>query len=151
MMMVRNILLLLSFALAPLVVHAQDDMDCVAQGSPCHVDSRLKMLHIEDKQIVVDFLDALKTAARTKDRKAMSKLVSYPLSVNKKKKSVAYKTPATLLANFDTVFTPAVLEAIQRAEYEQLFVNIDGIMLGNGEIWCRNADGAIRIFVVNVP
>jgi len=146
----RAILLALCTLFVSPPTNAQSDESCYAQGSPCHVDSRLDMVGT-DKASLQAFLGALKTAVREKDRPGIAKLISYPLRVNGDKKTVTYKSPAALLAAFDRVFTPEVLSVIERAAYEGLFVNIDGIMLGDGEIWCKAVSGAVFIKTVNLP
>lgn len=146
----RAILITICALFAAVPAAAQNSDDCLAHGSPCHVDSRLEMVGT-DKASLQAFLGALKTAVQKNDRPAIAKLVSYPLRVNGDKKRFTYKSPAALLAAFDTVFTPAVLSVIERTEYQGLFVNIDGIMFGDGEIWCDTVKGAVFIKTVNLP
>jgi len=147
----RAILLAICALFAAVPANAQDGLDCVKQGSPCHVDSRLGMVGT-DKPSVLAFLSAAKAAVQKNDRPALAKLITYPLRVNSNKKTVMYKSPAALLAAFDSVFTPVVLRVIEQAEYEGLFVRMDhGIMLGQGEIWCGAVAGAVLIKTVNVP
>lgn len=130
--------------------HAQVAAECAAHLSPCHVDTRLHMAGIADSQDARDFLARLKSAAQAGDRQILASMIRYPLTIHADGQEAAtYRDAAKLLRNFTSVFTPAVISAIKRAEYQSLFVNDQGAMIGDGEIWFSGANGAILIKAVN--
>mgnify|MGYP003575170522 FL=1 len=140
-------------SLAPLLILAavaqSDDLSCAIHLSPCHVDTRLTMAGVEDKQVVQVFLESLRTATREGDREALAGMVQYPISVRHESGSREYRTPEELTARFDQVFTPAVLAAIGEAQYQTLFINAEGAMIGDGEIWFDGWTGPILIKAIN--
>jgi hypothetical protein len=78
-----------------------------------------------------------KESAGRGDRMAVVKLVAYPLRVNGKK-PINYRAESALLNDYDTVFTPRVLDRIQKAEPAAIFCR-DGLgMLGDGVVWARH-------------
>jgi hypothetical protein len=60
-----------------------------------------------------------------------------------------YRSRKALLKNFNVVFTPKVLKAIEDAQYEKLFVRDQGAMIGDGEIWFVGRDGQVLIKTIN--
>jgi hypothetical protein len=70
------------------------------------------------------------------DRATAVRYVSYPLFVryptgNNKN----FRTPAELLAAWDSIFTPAMLAALSTGLPHDMFVHDGKAMLGNGEAW----------------
>lgn len=140
-------------SLAPFLLLAAvaqpDDPSCAVPLSPCHVDTRLSMAGVEDKHVVQAFLESLRTAARDSDREALAGMVQYPISVHHESGSREYRTSVELLENYPRVFTPAVLAAIGEAQYQTLFINAEGAMIGDGEIWFDGWTGPILIKTIN--
>ncbi len=62
-------------------------------------------------------------------------LVNYPITVRIDGNEETYASEAELLDGYDDVFTDAILEAVANQEYGDLFVNSEGVMIGNGEVW----------------
>ena len=140
--------LALSFVIGP--AHAQSAENCAVHLSPCHVDTRLRMAGIKDSQDARDFLARLKSAAQAGDHHSLASMIRYPLTIYVDGKVAAiYQDPGKLLEEFTAVFTPSVISAIKGAEYRELFVNDQGAMIGNGEIWFSGSDGVILIKAVN--
>lgn len=111
---------------------------------------RLWLAEITDPQAVVTFLENLRSAAGSNDRQALVRLVHYPfITYNRGIVINRYNTPEDLLVDFDQVFTPKVLTAIDNAQYNNLFINSQGVMIGNGELWFFQYPEGIRIKAVN--
>lgn len=57
-----------------------------------------------------------------------------------------------LAAQFDTLFNDKVVTAVTGQDYGSLFVNQDGIMFGDGELWLGGicVDDACNDFFVNI-
>lgn len=128
---------------------AQSGIECARHLSDCHVDARLEMAGIADPQQARTFLDRLKTAARTGDRNGLAALVKYPLDIRDGDQVKTYRSAAAVVRAFDAVFTRGVLIAIAAAEYESLFVNDSGAMIGDGEIWFDGWSGEVLIKAVS--
>jgi len=78
---------------------------------------------------------ALQAGVKNKDAAGVAALVSYPIVVKIHGKKTAIKTAADFTRNYDAIITPAVAAVIEGQKYETLFVNAQGIMFGNGEVW----------------
>lgn len=111
---------------------------------------RLALVGIDDPQEAKDFLAAMKTAAMGNDRDAIASLIHYPFTTyNTDDAQNVYRSPAEFLSHFDEIVTDSVLTAMQNASYEDLFVNYQGAMIGNGEVWFMKYDEGIEIKSIN--
>lgn len=128
---------------------AQSDPRCAVHLSDCHVDTRLEMAGIADTRQARIFLDRLKAAARTGDRNGLAALVEYPLTIRDGDHVKTFRSAAAVVQAFDTIFTRGVLNAIAAADYDSLFVNASGAMIGDGEIWFDGWNGEVLIKAVN--
>jgi hypothetical protein len=97
------------------------------------------------------FFTALRRNVGRDDRPAVCAMVAYPLRQPESPVSDA----AACVARYDAIFTLAVRKAIGTQQFEDLFVNAQGIMIGQGEVWfaprCAGAgcvDPAIRLIAV---
>lgn len=114
------------------------------------VTSGLAIAGIEDAQAAKDFLSTMRAAAVEGDRTTLVNLVHYPFTTYRAgEPNQTYNTPADLLADFDQVITPPVLEAMAIAEYADLFLNYQGAMIGDGEVWFTQFDDSIKISAIN--
>jgi hypothetical protein len=62
-------------------------------------------------------------------------LVHYPIKVNPGKRPFIVKSPKAFIADYDRIITQDISEAILKQKYDALFVNSQGAMLGEGEVW----------------
>lgn len=84
------------------------------------------------------FLDALKEAVREDSAEKMSKLLHYPV---RWKKNI--KTKQEFEKNYKAIMTPKLKNLILSTQLNDLFVNSQGFMIGNGEIWFNPREGII--------
>jgi hypothetical protein len=103
------------------------------------------------------FLARLQAAVRADDRRAVMRLIAFPLRVNSQEGARFYADPRSVEQDFDRIFTPRVRQAIVNQKPSQLFVRDQGAMIGNGEVWfdlvCRSAQcspaAPVRIRAIN--
>jgi hypothetical protein len=69
------------------------------------------------------------------DRPTAAKYVSFPLRVNQNGKSRMIHSAAELAAQWETIFTPAYLEALKKDMPHDMSVIRGQAMLGSGEVW----------------
>jgi hypothetical protein len=82
-----------------------------------------------------DLIRALQDAVRAQDAAGVAHLVSYPLKVTLHGKAVSIANPQQFVAHYDAIITPEIAAAIENQAYGDLFVNGQGIMFGQGEVW----------------
>jgi hypothetical protein len=113
-----------------------DLVDKQAEEPEDSVSSRLYMVGIEDPEAVRSFLKRLKQAALNDDREALTTAIRCPFSLYDSGKIIkTYKDAQGVLEDFNNIFTHDIKAAIVNAKYENLFVNSQGVMINNGEVW----------------
>lgn len=100
------------------------------------------------------FLKELQQYVSDKNQEKISELVAYPIKVKIKSVNKTIRDKKEFIENYEKILTPKILKVISDQKYENLFVNYEGIMIGNGEIWfsgvCKNTDcKEIKITAIN--
>lgn len=99
-----------------------------------------------------DALVALQSAVASEDAEAVAEYIPFDTPINIDGDEVTYSSPDEFVAAYADIVTPEVVDAIESQTYETLFVNQQGVMIGNGEVWlggiCR--DEACSSFDVKI-
>ena len=122
----------------------------LASASPALADNPYEVAGISNPAHVPQFLNQLKRAMAADNRAAVAAMVQYPLTIilpSGRRKT--YSDPASLTADYATVFTPDVVSAVASAQVGNLFVRDQGVMIGQGEIWMNQVGGRMKIITVN--
>ena len=114
------------------------------------VTERLAVAGIEDPQATKDFIAKMREAASAGDKETIASLVRYPFTTYDAGEPIdTYETASDLLANYEQVVTPDVIEAMAAARYADLFANYQGAMIGNGAVWFSQFGDEIEITAIN--
>lgn len=76
--------------------------------------------------------NAFKTAVVGGDRAAVVEEVRFPLNIAGGKKITG---PGEFQRNYEKIITPAVVKAMSEQEFGKVFVNQQGVMTGDGQVW----------------
>ncbi|AZN42898.1 hypothetical protein [Paenibacillus albus] len=90
---------------------------------------------IRDPKDFIDVFNTVKDAIASGDQAEVASHILYPLKVNGKSGTQLYQTRADFVQHYDTIITEPVKKAIAKQAVDQLFVNYQGVMVGNGEMW----------------
>ena len=105
-----------------------------APADPKNVDQSIDTLlgdHTKVRQLVTD----LQQAVAKHDATAVAALVHYPIKVKLHGKPTYVNNAKAFVKNYDRIITPDIAAVIQTQKYEDLFVNYQGAMFGEGEVW----------------
>lgn len=80
-------------------------------------------------------LRQLVKAMRSGDAETIAGLAEYPLTVKANGETYDVENAEDFIDNFDDLVTPETRSAVGGQQYEDLFVNSDGVMLAGGAIW----------------
>ncbi|MBW4518898.1 MAG: hypothetical protein KME16_04240 [Scytolyngbya sp. HA4215-MV1] len=145
----------IGFGFSPIALSAKPMLNpCVPStrmmiGQTIQIDRSLELSGI-DPQAAKEFVAKLRSAAIKSDRKALVALVRFPFTTYANgHPKLTYRRAQDLLHDFHRVFTPKVLRAMRQAEYARLFVNAQGAMIGNGEVWFDQRQDGIKIRAIN--
>jgi hypothetical protein len=99
-------------------------------------------LSVGDHVKVHQILTQLQQAVAKHNAPAVAALVHYPIKVNPGKKPFTIKNEKAFIKDYDRIITADIQDAILKQKYEALFVNSQGAMIGDGEVWitgfCRD-------------
>ena len=87
--------------------------------------------HVKVHQI----LTSLQQGVAKHDAATVASLVHYPIKVNPGKKPFTIKNQKEFIKDYDRIITHDIQDAIFKQKYEDLFVNSQGAMIGDGEVW----------------
>ncbi|MBP3965672.1 hypothetical protein [Paenibacillus lignilyticus] len=90
---------------------------------------------IEDPQAFFDVFNAVKTAIAEGDKVTVANHILYPLRVNGTSGSLLIKTRRDFVDRYDAIIDKSIKQAIAEQSADQVFVNYQGVMVGNGDIW----------------
>jgi hypothetical protein len=105
-----------------------------AQASPADINKSIDMLvgdHVKVQRLLTD----LQQSVASHNTAGVAALVHYPIKVNPGKRPFIVKSPKAFVADYDRIITLDISEAILKQKYDALFVNSQGAMLGEGEVW----------------
>ena len=107
------------------------------QANRAQIDKSIDML-IGDHVKVQHLLTDLQQSVASHNAAGVAALVHYPIKVNPGNRPFIVKSPKAFIADYDRIITQDISEAILKQKYDALFVNSQGAMLGEGEVWITN-------------
>ena len=128
-MMIRSTAILFSAALVTALLASGS-----ARADEASVDQQIETL-LGDSADYKELFYAFKVAVEEGKSDIVVSLVNYPITVTIDGEEATYESEQELLDNYDSVFTENIVEAISGQDYGDLFVNSEGVMIGNGEVW----------------
>ncbi|HEV2516586.1 MAG TPA: hypothetical protein VGV07_15120 [Devosia sp.] len=135
----------LAFALSAFPAMAQTDADTDAA-----VDSTLG-----DHTAYRAAFDAIRKAVADGDKAGFAAWVSYPIAVTADGEKMKLSDAAQFEEHYDNILTDEIKTAIMDQKWQDVFVNYQGIMYGNGQVWlngiCKDDKcGAFDVKVVTI-
>lgn len=82
-----------------------------------------------------EFLSRLQAGLRSNDRRAIIRLIAFPLRVNLDGKTQTYRSSQEAERDFDRIFTPQVSSAVLNQRPNNLMTRDGGKLKGNGRLW----------------
>lgn len=128
--------LLIAGALLAPALAAQSEAPAGSGG----MDARLDLLFGEHDPYRA-FLGELQGAVATDQRSRVAALVSYPLKVKIRGHVLRIGSTQQFLSHYEELLPQATRAVIAAQSYEGLFVNSQGVMIGNGQLWFSGVCG----------
>lgn len=79
--------------------------------------------------------EAIQQAVAEGDATAFADWVSYPIEVVADGETMVIGDAAQFAEHYDGIVTPEIAEAVENQGFNELFVNSEGAMFGNGQVW----------------
>lgn len=79
--------------------------------------------------------DAIQQAVTEGDAVAFADWVSYPIEVKADGQSVVIGDATEFAEQYGAIVTPEIAQAVADQSFNELFINADGAMFGDGQVW----------------
>jgi len=79
--------------------------------------------------------DAIQQAVAEGDVVAFADWVSYPIEVTADGQTLVIGDAGEFADRYDAIITPEIAQAVTDQSFNELFVNSEGAMFGNGQVW----------------
>ncbi|MHC1481208.1 hypothetical protein ACYJW8_13230 [Frateuria aurantia] len=120
-------------------------------------DRRLDQLFGEHQTYRV-FFENFQKAVLAGDKSTVAAVIHYPITVHLDGKQWTLYNAKEFAGVYAHIFTPDLVEVVRRQRYDDLFVNDQGVMIGQGAIWfsgiCEDAECEqmpLRVIALNLP
>ena len=118
--------------------------DAIADTAPqtaAELNARLEQLFGASEPFAEAF-SAIQAAIVGDDRETVAQWVAYPFHVSYDDQEIVAETPEDFIAEYDEIVTDDIVEAVAGQQYDALFANDEGVMVGDGQMWltmiCRD-------------
>lgn len=124
----------------------------VLAQSEAEVNARADMLFGEHEGLQEAF-EVIKSAVAEGDAETLASLVKYPFEVTIDGEAYVLEDEVAFIENYEGIITPAVADTVDKQSYAELFLNSDGAMFGEGQLWltavCTDESCASSYWVIS--
>ncbi|MWV43708.1 hypothetical protein GRF59_08665 [Paenibacillus sp. HJL G12] len=103
--------------------------------TPSNGGNPYEVAGIDNPDKFKETFESVQKAVSAGNKEQVAGYILYPLRVNENGKSKSYKDKSEFIADYDHIMTDSVKKALADQKLNTLFVNYQGVMVGNGEIW----------------
>lgn len=111
--------------------------------------NRYEVAGITDPAAFEAFFTKMQEWVTKGDKAKVAQHVQYPLRVNKEGKSKSIKNEKQFVSEYDQIMTDKVKNAYLQQHVTDTFVNYQGVMVGNGEMWLGQNGNKFVIVAIN--
>lgn len=122
----------------------------VARGPARQEENRYAVAGVREAREVGRFLAELQEAVARDERERVASMVSFPMRLNSGRGRTLVRNRRDFLRRYGRIFNAKVRAALARQDEPGLFVNYQGVMVGNGEIWFAPVGRGARLKVITV-
>jgi len=120
----------LAFAAAPVLAQTDEDVTAAITAN------------FGDAAPFVDAYDTIQAAVADGDAETFAGWISYPFRVTVDGEAYVFEAEDGVIEHYESMMTDEIKTAIVEQQYKDLFVNAEGVMFGNGQLWltaiCQN-------------
>lgn len=114
------------------------------------VESRYEVAGITNAKEFEKSFNSIKYLVKNNEKLKVASYVSYPLNVNKKDEKIKIKSKEEFIKNYDTIITEDVKKALLNQDVTKTFVNYQGVMVGDGQMWFTHIKNKAMIYAINI-
>lgn len=103
---------------------------------------------IEDVKEFEDTFHLLQGFVSNDEKEKLAEYVAYPINVSINGTKTAIKNETEFVKNYDKILTEEVKKVFLSQMLDNIFVNYQGVMIGNGEIWINQIVGTKHLYSI---
>ncbi len=103
-------------------------------GDPEAVHLQIENL-LGDADGFAEAFSRLQDAMQAEDSQSVADMTEYPITIKYNGKKYTMKSADQFVENFDGLVSRKIRDSVINQDYGDLFVNSEGVMFGNGEVW----------------
>jgi hypothetical protein len=113
--------------------------------------NKYEVAGIDDAAEAEKFFRDLQEAVAKDDHGRVAAMIHYPITVRISGRKVKVQKSGDLLKQYTLVLNRRVKQAVAQQKVDDLFVNWQGVMIGNGAIWFNQLNNSkeLRITAIN--
>ncbi|MHA6529310.1 hypothetical protein [Paenibacillus sp. BAC0078] len=105
---------------------------------------------INDPAEFTVYFAKLQKAVKDNKPAEVADLIAYPMNLIKDNKKYVIYNKDEFIKKYDRIFTNLVREKLLAQKVDKLFVNYQGIMVGDGDLWIGERNNKLGVITVNV-
>ncbi|WP_379129734.1 hypothetical protein [Paenibacillus sp. sgz500958] len=105
---------------------------------------------IDDQAEFTAYFAKLQKAVKDNKPAEVAELISFPMNLNKDNKTYVIYTKDEFIKKYDRIFTSLVRDKLLAQQVDKLFVNYQGVMVGDGEVWIGERNNKLGVIAVNI-
>ncbi len=113
-------------------------------------DNPYAVAGIDDPAEFTAYFAKLQKAVKDNKPKEVAELISYPMNVNKDNKKYIIYNRDEFIKKYDRIFTSVVRDQLLTQKVDTLFVNYQGVMVGDGDLWMGERNNKLGVIAVNI-
>ena len=114
------------------------------------IENRYEVIGITNAKEFEKSFNTIKSLVKNNEKSKVASYVSYPLNVNKKDKKMKIESKDDFIKNYNTIITEDVKKALLNQDVTKTFVNYQGVMVGDGEMWLTHFKNKAMIYAINI-
>lgn len=105
---------------------------------------------IDDPTEFTTYFAKLQKAVKDNKPAEVADLISYPMNLNKDNKNYVIYKKDEFIKKYDRIFTSLVRGKLLAQKVDKVFVNYQGIMVGDGDLWIGKRNNKLGVIAVNI-
>ncbi|MGN7760531.1 hypothetical protein [Paenibacillus sp. 22594] len=105
---------------------------------------------IDDPAEFTAYFSKLQKAVKDNKPAEVADLISYPMNLNKDNKQYVIYNKQEFIKKYDRIFTSLVRDILLAQKVDNLFMNYQGVMVGDGDLWMGVRNNKLGVIAVNI-
>lgn len=133
-------------------IYVKDSIYCISKSENIINKGKYEIAGIKNDKAFEKMVRQLKMLVEKDNKEKVAYYINYPLRVNSKAETIIINNIDEFIKSYDSIITDNVKKALLNQKIDNLFVNYQGVMVGNGQIWfgVDHTSGKVGVIAFNI-